>query len=211
MIRSMPSSTAWILIARILRSQGRKGEVLADLFTETPERFDENSEAWLAPRGFVESAAGRDLTATEPVRTHIRSWWLPVGRNAGRIVLHLERTDTITQAEALAGREVIIPASARPVPEDGSFYIEDLVGTTVFDRDQPIGIVRDVQFPMSPDGSRRLDEAVSLLEVGTPEGDELLIPFAKAYLREADLPNRRILMELPPGLTEINHLGKRTQ
>ena len=42
-----------------------------------------------------------------------------------------------------------------------------------------------------------------VLDLKTPEGKELLIPFAKAFLKEVDLPNKRIRVELPAGLTEL--------
>ena len=49
----MDPTSQWIVLAQILRPQGRKGEVLADLFTDFPERFDEHPGVWLAPSGFA--------------------------------------------------------------------------------------------------------------------------------------------------------------
>lgn len=197
----MADRSPWILLARILRPQGRKGEVLADLLTSNPAQFQERPHVWLASAGFTSSSPA---PAPEPVPAEVRAFWLPVGRNAGRVVLHLAGSDSINDAEALAGREVVIPASERLALEPGTVYISDLVGAAVFDRDQPIGTVEDVQFPMTPDGSRRLDDAASLLVVRSPEYGELLIPFVNAYIREMDLSQGLLRMELPPGLLNLN-------
>lgn len=197
----MASASPWILLARLLRPQGRKGEILADLFTSNPSLFKDKPQVWLAPAGFTVAASP---SAIEPRPIEVRDFWLPVGRNAGRVVLHLAGIDTITQAEALAGSEIVIPAADRPQLESGTVYTADLIGATVFDREQPIGTIADVQFPTSPDGSRRLDDAAPLLAVHTPAGDELLIPFANQYIREMDLRHARLRMELPEGLLDLN-------
>ena len=57
---------------------------------------------------------------------------------------------------------------------------------------------------MTADGGRRLDDAAPLLAVTSPEGDEILIPFAKAFLVAVDTEARRINMTLPEGLIEVN-------
>ena len=67
-----------------------------------------------------------------------------------------------------------------------------------------MGVVEDVQFAMTADGARRLDDAAPLLEVTSPEGDEILIPFAKAFLVSVDTAAKRIDMTLPAGLIEVN-------
>jgi 16S rRNA processing protein RimM len=202
----MDSSTQWIVLAQILRPQGRRGEVLADLFTDFPERFTEHPQVWLAPAGFADRVdAGLPASDLKsPQAATVTAHWLPVGKNAGRIVLHFAAIDSIEQAEQLAGKEVLIPLTERVALEPGAAYISDLVGCTVYNRGQPIGVVEDVHFPTSADGARRLEDAAPLLAVTSPEGDEILIPFAKAFLRELNLDGRSISMELPEGLAEIN-------
>ncbi len=130
--------------------------------------------------------------------------WLPVGKNEGRIVLHFAGIDSISAAELLAGNDVLIPASERLPLEDDSIYISELVGSTVYDGDRAIGIVDDVQFATTADGSRRLEDAAPLLEVTSSEGDEILIPFVKDFLVAVDPERKRIEMKLPEGLIEIN-------
>ena len=204
----MESTPRWVVLAQILRPQGRKGEVLADLFTDFPERFEEHPRVWLAAAGSAESGTvrsdGTSLTDASVHEAHVASYWLPVGRNAGRIVLHLAGVDTIEQAERLAGKEVVVPLADRVPLDADAAYVSDLMGCTVFDRGAPIGVVEGVQFSMSPDGLRRLDEAAPLLAVRSAEGDEILVPFAKAYLLELDLSAKSIRMALPEGLAEVN-------
>lgn len=190
----------WVVLARILRPQGRKGEVLADLLTDFPERFRERPRVWLVPEGF--STAPADAPG-EPVEATVVSHWLPVGRNVGRIVLHFAGVDTIEKAEKLAGQEVVVPLSERVRLTEGA-YVSDLADCTVYDRDVPLGRVSEVQFPTTADGSRRLDDAAPLLTVATPTGGEVLVPFAKAYLLELDLAGKAIRMALPEGLVDLN-------
>ena len=200
-MRFMDSTSQWVVLARILRPQGRKGEVLADLLTDFPERFVEHPRVWLAPRGFAELSTGSEPTQQAEVASH----WLPVGKNAGRIVLHFVGTETIEQAEKLAGKEVVVPLAERLPLDPGASYISDLMGCTVYDRDLRLGEVEDVQFPTTPDGTRRLEEAAPLLSITSVDGDEILVPFVNAYLLELDVAAKTIRMALPEGLTELNH------
>ena len=199
----MQSSEEWIRLAQILRPQGRKGEVLADLFTENPECFESDRKVWLAEDGFAERSASGTV-ATPPTSAAVIAYWLPVGRNAGRIVLHFEGVTSIDAAEKLAGKEVVIRASERVPLSDGSMYVSDMMGAKVFNGEALVGEIEEVLFPVTPDGTRRLDDAAPLLSVHGPEGDEILIPFAAAYVLELDLPGRKIRMQLPAGLLEIN-------
>ncbi|GAC1423135.1 MAG: ribosome maturation factor RimM [Acidobacteriaceae bacterium] len=200
----MSESSEWVLLARILRPQGRKGEVLADLFTEDTDRFETHPEVWLAREGFSDAQATHAAATALPERATVSAHWLPVGRNAGRIVLHLVGVSSIEEAEALSGREIVIPASERRPLEEGAVYISELVGASVFDGEAMVGVVEDVQFPATPDGSRRLEEAAPLLSVRSADGEEILIPFVSAYLVEMDLAARTIRMTLPEGLVAVN-------
>jgi len=201
----MGPTSQWIVLAHLLRPQGRKGEVLADLRTDFPERFERHPRVWLAPQGFAD-CAGSDAASVEPAE--VVSHWLPVGRNAGRIVLRFAGIDSIAQAERLAGKDVLVPIGERLPLDPGAAYISDLIGCTVYDRGVALGTVDAVQFATSPDGSRRLEEAAPLLAVKPPEGDEILVPFASAFLLELDVAGKAIRMALPEGLAEINAKGR---
>ena len=132
------------------------------------------------------------------------AFWLPVGKNEGRVVLQFAGIDTISDAEAIAGQDVLVPREERLPLDEESVYISELIGCTVYDGSKPVGVVEDVQFAMTADGGRRLDDAAPLLAVTSPEGDEILIPFAKAFLVAVDTEAKRIDMTLPEGLIEVN-------
>jgi 16S rRNA processing protein RimM len=197
------NTQAWIVLAHLLRPQGRKGELLAELLTDFPERFKERTRVFLAAPGFdgEESAA----QAAE-----ILGFWLPVGKNEGRVVLQFAGIESITEAEAIAGREVLVRREERAPLDDESVYISELVGCTVYDGTVAVGVVADVQFATTADGTRRLEDAAPLLAVTSPEGDEILIPFAKAFLVAVDTAGRRIEMRLPVGLIEVNRAKERS-
>jgi 16S rRNA processing protein RimM len=190
-------ASSWIVLAHLLRPQGRKGELLAELFTDFPERFEERTRVFLAASGFEGEAA-------EARSAEVVSFWLPVGKNEGRIVLQFAEVDTITQAEGLAGLEVIVPHEERMALDDESVYISELIGCIVYDGSTAVGEITDVQFPATSDGARRLEEAVPLLEVTSPDGDEILIPFAKDFVVEVNTERKRIDMTLPSGLLDVN-------
>ena len=191
------SAPSWIVLAHLLRPQGRKGELLAELLTDFPERFDGGKRVFLAPPHFNGAAA-------EARSIEVVSFWLPMGKNEGRIVLQFAGVDTISAAELIAGQDVIVPFEERLPLDDESAYISDLIGCKVYDGPVAIGVVDDVQFPTTSDGNRRLDEAAPLLSVVSQDGDEILIPFAKAFLTTVDVEGKRIDMVLPPGLIEVN-------
>jgi 16S rRNA processing protein RimM len=203
----MQSASQWIVLARILRPQGRKGEVLADLFTDFPGRFVRQPRVWLAPQGFADSPTAAS-TSTEPSPplqlAEVASHWLPLGKNAGRIVLRFAGIDSIELAETLAGKEVLVPLAERMTLDSDATYISDLIGCTVYDREQPLGTVSNVDFPATPDGARRLEDAAPLLAITSPNGDEILVPFVRAFLVALDPAAKSIRMALPEGLAELN-------
>ncbi len=190
-------ASTWIVLAHLLRPQGRKGELLAELLTDFPERFESEKRVFLAAPGF-------DGDESEARAAEVVSFWLPMGRNEGRIVLQFAGVETISEAEGLAGLDVLVPCEERLPLEDDSVYISELVGCTVYDGSRRIGIVEEVQFAMTSDGGRRVEDAAPLLAVISDDGDEVLVPFAKAFLVVVDTETKRIEMNLPEGLLEIN-------
>lgn len=187
----------WIVLAHLLRPQGRKGELLAELLTDFPDRFDDRTRVFLAKPGFHGSESeARTMTVT--------NHWLPVGRNHGRIVLTFEAIDSIDKAELLGGLDVIVPASERVELDDDEEYVSDLIGCVVYDAGVAVGSIVDIEFPTSPDGSRRLQGAAPLLTVATDAGDEVLIPYVQSFLVKVDAENKRIDMVLPAGLIDVN-------
>ena len=194
---------SWTVLAHLLRPQGRKGEVLAELLTDFPARFTDFPEVFLAkPEYQGPEAQARAI--------RVMGFWLPVGRNQGRIVLTLEGIDSIERAETLAGLDIIVSTAERIELDEDEEYIDDLIDCDVFDLagNSPtisIGKVTGVDFPTTPDGTRRLEHAAPLLTVETENGEEILIPYVQSFLVSLSVEEKRIEMRLPVGLLELNN------
>lgn len=186
-------TSSWVLLAHLLRPQGRKGELLAEMLTDFPDRLAGRKGVFLVSPGSQKEA--------RPIE--ILSAWLPVGKNRGRIVLQLAGIETISDAESVAGFDVVVSEEDRLPLEDESVYISDLVGCDVFDQAVLVGTVTEVNFPAGPDGTR-ISDAAPLLVVQGARQNEILIPFVKAFVRQMDLPGRKLVMSLPAGLVEVN-------
>jgi 16S rRNA processing protein RimM len=177
----------WVWLARIRRPQGRKGEVFAEILTDFPEKFAERKKLWLVSE---RASAG----AAAPREADLMHHWL----HKGGVVLHFTGIDSISAAETLAGLIVAIPRSERAALSEGEVHIADLIGCTLVDVavDPPVtvGSIENVD---------RSAGAASLLIVKSAKG-EVLVPFAKIYLRKVDVENQRVEMTLPEGLVELN-------
>ena len=177
----------WIWLARIRRPQGRKGEVFADILTDFPEKFAERRRLWLLAKD-----------ATAPREVELAAYWL----HKGGVVLHFSGVDSISAAETLTGLIVAIPLAERAALGEDEVYIADLIGCALVDvagaGPVMVGEIEDVDRTAGP---------VALLVVRGAAG-EVLIPFAKSYLRKIDLASKRVEMELPQGLVDVNVTGK---
>jgi len=187
----------WAWLARIRRPQGRKGEVFADILTDFPEKFADRSHLWLlADPDSPRPRTGTSSSPSLPHATELRAHWL----HKGGIVLHFVGCDGITAAESLAGLIVAIPLDQRAPLSEDEIYIADLAGCTLFDVSDndpsEVGLIEDVDRNAGP---------VALLVVKSSHSqEEVLVPFAKSYLRLVDINARRVEMALPSGLIDLN-------
>jgi 16S rRNA processing protein RimM len=192
-----------VTLALLVRPQGRRGELLAEILTDFPERFSERRRLFLrGPR------AGKTPAAPREVR--LEDHWL----HKGRLVLKFAGIDSIEDAEVLRGLEVVIPHAERAPLEEGAVYIGDLVGCTLFDRSQAgelrvVGEIVDVDRELTNmellvvrPGAPLQDRVRA--DAGAGTGAEILVPFAKAYQPHIDLEARRMEMTLPAGLLELD-------
>jgi len=193
------STSGWFPIARLLRPQGRRGELLADPLSDLPNLFAPNREVLLAP-------ANSSAPAPNTLPLHIEEHFFPTGKNAGRVVLKLSGCDSISAAELLAGQQLFIPTNELPPLDPGTFFVGDLLGCTLYDTaspNAPAGTVVDVEFATAPDGRTRLEDAAPLLSVelaSHPNSEPILVPFVLAWIDTIDVAARRITMHLPEGL-----------
>jgi 16S rRNA processing protein RimM len=193
------ASTGWVWLARIKRAQGRKGETFAEILTDFPEKFAERRKLWLLREGSSapgKSAAGGDSsTRSAPREVDLVHHWL----HKGGIVLHFAGVDSISAAEELAGMIVAIPQDERAKLGADEIYIGDLIGCELVDvagtEPVTVGEIEDVDRSAGP---------VAILVVRGKSTDEILIPFAKEYLRRVDVDAKRVEMALPEGLVDLN-------
>ncbi|MGA7157331.1 MAG: ribosome maturation factor RimM [Acidobacteriaceae bacterium] len=191
------STSGWFPIAQLLRPQGRRGELLAEPLSDLPGLFEPHLDVLLGANG---------TPAPNAVPLHIEDHWLPTGKNAGRVVLKLTGSDSISDAEALTGQQLLIATTNLPALDPGTFFVGDLLGCTVYDGPTPIGTIVDIEFATAPDGRTRLEDAAPLLSVElTPNTDPVLIPFVLAWTDAVDIAARRITMHLPDGLIDPTH------
>jgi len=197
------STPEWIQLALLLRPQGRRGELLAEPMTDLPEVFAAGRTVWLTPAN-----AAAPASQTQP--TTLENHWFPTGKNAARIVLKLSGCDSISEAESLAGKQLMVPAGEMPALDADTFFVGDLLGCSLYDGDALVGKVVDLHFATSPDGRTRLEDAAPLLAVeltgdNAPEDPEpILVPFVRAWLTSVDLAIKRITMHLPAGLFDTD-------
>jgi 16S rRNA processing protein RimM len=180
----------WVWLARIRKVQGRKGEVLADLLTDFPEKFSERKRVWLLTAAGSPGESARETT--------LMNSWLHKAGHTSDVVLHFAGVDSIDDAEKLRGLVVAIPRAERALLGEDEVYVGDLIGCSLVDvapsTARTIGVIEDVDRDAGP---------VALLVVRGQESDEILVPFAKAYLRQIDLKAKRVEMALPEGLVEV--------
>jgi 16S rRNA processing protein RimM len=173
----------YITLARVLKTQGRRGEVAVELHSDVPDRFVEGMRLF----ALDEAGQRRQLQVEElwPHKSHL--------------VLKFEGIDSISDAETLLRCELQVPQAERAELESGWTYVSDLTGCIVFDGDREIGTLVEVQFGAG--------EAPLLIVRDKSRGKQnppYEIPFAEAYLAGVDLAAKQVRMRLPEGMLEIN-------
>ncbi len=171
----------FVTVARVLKTQGRAGEVLAELFTDFPERFAERKRLYLLP----EDGERRVL--------ELENHWF----HKGGVVLKFAGIKSIGEAEHLLRAEVQVPWEERTQLEEGATYVSDLLGCEVFEMSgqiaRALGTVCGVDFSAGE---------APLLEVKGEQ--EYLVPYVESFLRKLDLAGKRIEIVLPDGMLDLN-------
>jgi 16S rRNA processing protein RimM len=195
----------WVIVARILRPRGNKGEVAAELLTDFPERLTRLTEVFLGASG--------GMRGEEPRLTALKSCWLSQNHK-GQAVFHFEGCNSISEAEKFRGLDVLLPIEKRVTLGPGQYFVDDLVGCSVFENfgEPPVvtsspcslttapallGVVKEIQ--IAGEGVA----GTPLLVVDT-SGEELLIPLAEDICTSINTAARRIDVVLPEGLRDLN-------
>jgi 16S rRNA processing protein RimM len=166
------------VVGRVARPHGLKGHLVVNVETDFPfERFRPGAELFIRRAGRVEAVT---ITSVRFQRQ--------------RPIVGLSGIDTLDAAAALAGAEVRVPIEALMPLAEGVFYRHDLVGCQVeTGTGEAVGVVAEIEGGFG--GSR--------LVVDTPRG-VVLVPLAAAICRMIDVAGRRIVIDPPQGLLELN-------
>lgn len=162
-----------LVVGRIGRAHGIRGDVFVEPFTDEPEtRF--------AP-GSVLAREG-----AEPLTVAAMKW------HSGRMVVHFEGVDDRTPAEALRGGELTIEVDPTEAPTDpDEYYDHQLIGLEARLADgEPVGAVTEVVHLPGQD----------LLVVTQPDGAESLVPFVNAIVPTVDVAGGHVVLTPPAGL-----------
>lgn len=169
-----------VLVGRIARPHGIKGQVVVNPDTDFLEqRYQVGATLLVGP---------------VPVpRTIVTARF-----QQGRPIIGFEGVESMSDAELLAGLELRLPAEALGALPERTFYHHDLVGCEVSDRSGTVlGQVASVEGPMER----------SRLVVAGPRG-EIQIPLNDAFCPSIDTAARRIVVDPPPGLVELNETSR---
>ena len=166
-----------VLIARAVKTHGLKGDVVAELLTDFPERFEDLDEV------VIVSPGGEQTTGS------IEDFWF----QKDRVVLKLSGYDDVDAAKQLIGYEFAVPESDRVQLEEDEFYDWELEGCTVKVGDESIGQVRSV---MKTGGAE-------ILVVSDESGNEKLVPLAASIVVAIDPAAKTIVVDPPEGLLDL--------
>lgn len=171
--------SAPVIIARAVRTRGLRGELVAELLTDFPDRFAKTDELIMLqdnlPVGLIK----------------LESYWL----QSGRVILKLAGVNTIEQAQEFVGRSFCVPETKIiPLGADEyydwqleSCFVETMEGA-------PVGTVREVL---------HTGGGVPVLLIEGAKGVEHLIPLAKTICVEVDTQGKRIRVDAPEGLLDL--------
>ena len=167
-----------VVIARIVKARGIRGELECVIDTEFPDRFSElNEVSVLMPGGTW-------------LCLNLQDHWF----HKGRVVLKFEGYDTMSAAQNLTGGRLMITEADQRSLADGEFFEHQVIGSEVVSVDgaslgQVTGLVRT--------------GGTDLLAVRDNGGRERLIPFADDICTKVDVGAKRITVNPPEGLLEL--------
>ncbi|HEU4597366.1 MAG TPA: ribosome maturation factor RimM [Pyrinomonadaceae bacterium] len=174
------ASVELVAVARAVKVRGLKGEVVADLLTDFPERFDG-----------LEELIGVAPTTGERRRLALESHWF----QGERIILKFEGFDTPETARELVGLELAVPESEAVELEEGEFYDWQLEGCRA-------ETVEGVRLGTVSEVLHTGGDAPVLVIKDDERGREHLVPFAESICVEVDTDAKLIRVDAPEGLIE---------
>jgi 16S rRNA processing protein RimM len=167
-----------VIVARAVRVKGLKGEIVAELLTDFPSRFENIDQFFaISPEGEQISVALERFSLQQD-----------------RIVLKLEGYDSPESAGTLIGYEFAVPDSERVALAADEFYDWELEGCRVETlTGRIVGKVTGVM----------RTGAANLLVVADDKQSTSLIPMVSSILTRIDKDARTIVIDPPEGLLDL--------
>ena len=175
-----PVENIEVVVGRIGKPHGIRGEVTVDVRTDEPERR-------FAPGTTLRAQAPAGADRRPPTLTVSRARW-----HQSSLLVAFEELPDRNAAEAVRGTVLHATISPDETPEDpDEYYDHQLVGLDAHDEDGTLlGVVAGLVHGGAQD----------LLRITTPDGREALVPFVKALVPEVDLAGGRVVVADRPGL-----------
>lgn len=166
-----------VAIAKLVKTRGLRGELVADILTDFPERF----EGLETVTALLPTGERRELK--------IENFWF----RKDRVILKFDGFDSIEKAETLRGAEICVTEDEAVALDEGEFFDWELENCKVETIDGgKLGFVKEV---MRTGGTEIL--------VVEGKDKDYLIPFAETICTEVDVENKLILLDAPEGLLEF--------
>jgi len=170
-------SSELVVIARAVKPRGLKGEIVAELLTDFPERFEDVEELILVSPG-GERKSGR-----------LEDYWF----QNDRVILKLSGYDDVETAKELVGFDFAVPESERVLLDEDEYYDWELEGCTVRVGNESIGKVQSVI----------KTGATEILQIAGENGREHLVPLVDEIVIEIDTAEKLIVVDPPEGLLDL--------
>jgi len=152
-----------LAVGKILKPQGIRGELKVKPYTDDAETFRAFSGV------FIDETEYRVLS---------------VRAGGGAVYLGLRGVPDRNAAELLRDKEIFVPREEMPAPEEGSYYIADLLGSEVIsDGGELLGTLTDVR------------QAATDIYTLEKDGKEILFPVAKGVVLSVDIENKKIVVD----------------
>ncbi|MEQ9465980.1 MAG: ribosome maturation factor RimM [Ekhidna sp.] len=162
-------------LGEVIKTHGLNGEVGISLDVDFPDEYQNLESVFLEQQGklvpfFIET----------------------IQVNGNRALVKFEDINSLEDAKPLIKSDIYLPLTFLPKLEDGQYYFHELVGCDVFEKEDRLGVIREI-IDLNGNQLISLDAA----------GKEILIPLKDEILSVVDIPNKKVSVVLPEGLLDI--------
>ncbi len=165
-----------VAIGKVLKPFGIHGLFKVLPLTDFPERFQKLQSVWIGQ-------SEKDAAEQKVVEVHLQS---------NGIFLKIENINSIEEVEAVRNYFVFIPKTERIALSNGRYYIDTIIGCSVYNEEQSyIGVVKDVISIPAHD--------IWIVQYGAKE---ILIPAVKVFIKSVDTENKKIIINVVEGLLD---------